>query len=93
MKRVMKPTESALRRMISEVVNETIKNLLKESVKPDNGEDWVVYVNGRKDEFFTDNAKKWKHKPKVGKGCYAGGTVFKIVKIKDNKVYMEKKNN
>lgn len=62
---------------------------LLESVKPENGEDWEVYVNGSLDKTFTEGAKKWKHYPKIGKGWYAGGTVFKIVKIKDNKVYVE----
>lgn len=61
-------------------------NLL-ESVKPENGEEWEVYVNGFLDNTFTENAKKWKKYPKVGQGWYAGGTVFKIVKIEDNKVY------
>lgn len=61
-------------------------NLL-ESVKPENGEEWEVYVNGSLDKTFTERAKKWKKYPKVGQGWYAGGTVFKIVKIKDNKVY------
>ena len=63
-------------------------NLL-ESVKPENGEDWEVYVNNKLDNTFTEWAKKWKKYPKVGKGWYAGGTVFKIVKIEDNKVYTE----
>lgn len=63
-------------------------NLL-ESVKPENGEDWEVYLNGTLDHTFTEWAKKWKKYPKVDKGWYAGGTVFKIVKIEDNKVYTE----
>ena len=63
-------------------------NLL-ESVKPENGDDWEVYLNGTLDHTFTEWAKKWKKYPKVGKGWYAGGTVFKIVKIEDNKVYTE----
>lgn len=61
-------------------------NLL-ESIKPENGEEWEVYVNGSLDTTFTERAKKWKKHPKVGQGWYAGGTVFKIVKIEDNKVY------
>ena len=65
------------------------EQLLTEGVKCENGEPWEVYFNGRKDEHFTEWAKKWKHYPKVGKGWYAGGTVFKIVKIEDNKVYTE----
>lgn len=63
-------------------------NLL-ESVKPENGEDWEVYVNNKLDNTFTEWAKKWKKYPKVGQGWYAGGTVFTIVKIEDNKVYTE----
>ena len=63
-------------------------NLL-ESVKPENGEDWEVYLNGTLDNTFTEWAKKWKKYPKVGQGWYAGGTVFNIVKIEDNKVYTE----
>lgn len=63
-------------------------NLL-ESVKPENGEDWEVYLDGTLDHTFTEWAKKWKKYPKIGKGWYAGGTVFKIVKIEDNKVYTE----
>jgi len=63
-------------------------NLL-ESVKPENGKDWEVYLDGTLDTTFTEWAKKWKRYPKVGKGWYAGGTVFKVVKIEDNKVYTE----
>ena len=71
----------------------TILDYINESVKPENGLEWEVYVNGHKDEFFTKGAKNWKKYPKVGKGCYAGGTVFKCVKIEDNKVYMEEDNS
>lgn len=60
---------------------------LKESVKSENGKDWEIYVNGSLDKTFSDNAKKWKKYPKVGQGWYAGGTVFKITKIEDNKIY------
>lgn len=67
----------------------TIKDFIQESVKPENGKDWEVYVNNKLDNTFTEWAKKWKKYPKVGKGWYAGGTVFKIVKIEDNKVYTE----
>lgn len=51
--------------------------------------DWEVYVNGKLDKTFTKGAKKWKKKPKVGNGWYAGGTVFTIKKINGNKVYAE----
>lgn len=61
-------------------------NLL-ESVKPENGEDWEVYVNNKLDNTFTKWAKKWKKYPKVGKGWYTRGVVFKVIKIEDNKVY------
>ena len=37
--------------------------------------DWEVYVSGKLDKNFTKCAKKWKKKPKVGNGWYAGGTV------------------
>ena len=63
--------------------------LMLESVKPANGLEWEVYFNGKLDTNFTEWAKKWKKYPQVGKGWYVGGTVFKIVKIEDNKVYTE----
>ena len=63
-------------------------NLL-ESVKQKNGKDWEVYVNNKLDNTFTKWSKKWKKQPKIGHGWYAGGTVFKVVKIEDNKVYTE----
>ena len=66
---------------------------LLESVKPENGKEWEVYFNGTLDNHFTENAKKWKKYPKIGQGWYAGGTVFKIVKIEDNKVYVEEDKN
>ena len=50
---------------------------------------WEVYVNGKLDKTFTKGTKKWKKKPKVGNGWYAGGTVFTIKKINGNKVYAE----
>ena len=71
----------------------SIKEFIKESVKCENGQPWEVYWNGSLDTTFTEWAKKWKHYPKVGKGWYAGGTVFKIVKIEDNKVYTEEDKN
>ena len=64
-------------------------NVITEGVKAENGEPWIVYVDGKEDSHFTELIKKWKHAPKVGKGWYAGGTVFKIVKVEDNKVYTE----
>lgn len=76
---------------ISEYLKLRIKHQLCESVKPDNGLDWEVYVNNVLDTTFTNNAKKWKHHPKVGNGWYCGGTVFEIVKIDDNKVYVIEK--
>ena len=60
-----------------------------ESVKPTNGLEWEVYFNDELDTNFTEWAKKWKKHPEVGKGWYIGGTVLKIVKIEDNKVYTE----
>ena len=69
------------------------KYTLLESVKPENGLDWEVYVNNQINKTFTEWAKKWKKYPKVSQGWYAGGTVFKIVKIEDNKVYTEEDKN
>jgi len=73
--------------------NDFIKELkyftLLESVKPDNGLEWEVYVNNSLDKTFTEVAKKWKRKPKVGGGWYCSGAMFKIIKIEDNKVYVE----
>ena len=66
---------------------------LLESIKPDNGKDWEVYYNGSLDNTFTEWAKKWKKYPKIGHGWYCGGTVFKIIKIDDNKVYVEEDKN
>ena len=65
------------------------KYTLLESVKPENGLEWEVYFNNKLDKTFTKVAKKWKKYPKVGHVWYAGGTVFKIVKIDGNKVYTE----
>lgn len=64
-------------------------DVITEGVKAENGEPWIVYVDGKEDSHFTEWSKKWKQAPKVGKGWYAGGTVFKIVKVEDNKVYTE----
>jgi hypothetical protein len=60
---------------------------LLESVKADNGEPWIVYVNDNIDKTFTEHAKNWKKKPQVGKGWYCGGSIFTIVKIENNKIY------
>ena len=62
---------------------------LLESVKPENGLDWEIYINGQLNKDFTGWAKKWKKFPKIGQGWYAGGTVFKINNIDNNKVYVE----
>ena len=66
---------------------------INESIKTENGKDWEVYLDGFLDNTFTEWAKKWKKYPKIGKGWYAGGTVFKVVKIEDNKVYVEEDKN
>lgn len=66
---------------------------LLEAIKPENGKEWEVYMDGRLDKTFTEWTKKWKKLPKIGRGWYAGGTVFKIVKIEDNKVYVEEDKN
>lgn len=67
---------------------------ISEAVKPENGEKWEVYFErtGSLDKSFTEWAQHWKKKPQVGKGWYAGGTIFKVVRIEDNKVYIEKDN-
>ena len=73
-----------------------MKNLndyILESIKPENGKDWEIYINGSLDNDFTEAAKKWKKFPEVGKGWYAEGTIFKIVKIEDNKIYAEEDKN
>lgn len=62
--------------------------MVLESVKADNGKHWQVFVNNKLDEEFTKWASNWKKYPKIGKGWYCGGTVFKIVDIKDNLVYV-----
>lgn len=67
-----------------------MKNLseyILEVVKANNGAPWLVYVDDKLDDDFTKWAKEWKKKPQVGKGWYTGGTVFRIVKIEDNRVY------
>lgn len=67
--------------MINEYLN-------KPSLKADNGLEWEIYVNDKLNKTFTEVAKKWKRKPKVGHGWYCGGTIFKIIKIDANKVYV-----
>lgn len=62
---------------------------LLESVKPNNGLDWEIYINGKLDKTFTEYAKKWKKQPKIGNGWYYGGTIFRIIEIIDNKIYCE----
>ena len=76
---------------ISEYLELLKEYKLQESVKPENNEDWQVFVNDILDETFTEFAKNWKKYPKVGKGWYCGGTVFEIVKIDNNKVYVKEK--
>jgi len=71
----------------------TLLEYIQESAKPENGKEWEVYFNGQLDDHFTENAKNWKKQPKVGQCWYAGGTVFKITKIEDNKVYTEEDKN
>lgn len=46
---------------------------------------YTVYIDGKKDDTFSD--MNWKHKPKVGKGFYYGGAVFKIKKVTDDSIY------
>lgn len=53
--------------------------------KSNKGNKYTVYVNGKKDEEFSN--RDWKRKPKVGKGFYSGGAVFKIEKVTDDSIY------
>ena len=46
---------------------------------------YTVYIDGKKDDTFSDI--NWKRKPKVGKGFYYGGAVFKIKKVTDDSIY------
>ena len=46
---------------------------------------YTVYIDSKKDDTFSD--MNWKHKPKVGKGFYYGGAVFKIKKVTDDSIY------
>ena len=63
----------------------------KSSVVADNGLPYEVYLNNKLDKTFTDVAKHWKQKPKIGCGWYCSGAIFEIIKIKDNKVYIIEK--
>lgn len=78
-----------MRNLKKYITNQINKYDLMESVKAENGQPWEVYLDNKLDTTFTSWAKNWKRYPKVGKGWYAGGTVFKITKIIDNKVYVE----
>ena len=60
-----------------------------EPVKPENNKEWEVYLNETLNDDFTDWAKFWKVYPKVGQGWYAGGKIFKIIKIEDNKIFTQ----
>jgi hypothetical protein len=46
---------------------------------------YTVYIDGKKDNTFSDI--NWKRKPKVDKGFYYGGAVFKIKKVTDDSIY------
>lgn len=59
--------------------------------KSNNGNKYTVYVNGKKDEEFSK--RNWKRKPKVGKGFYCGGAVFKIEKVTDDAIYTVEESN
>ena len=67
-----------------------VQQQLAESKK--NKPQWEVRFNKshRLDKTFTDWANKGKLNPKIGKGWYCGGTIFKVVDIKDNVIYIEK---
>lgn len=55
---------------------------------------WEVRWNdtGALHDGFTKIAKKWRSKPKVGEGWYAGGQIFDIVRVEGNKVFFEARN-
>ena len=72
-------TESDLHNIIMESVKRVL-NEKKENKK------YTVYVNGEKDDAFSN--RNWKRKPKVGKGFYYGGAVFRIKKVTDDSVYV-----
>ena len=46
---------------------------------------YTVYIDGKKDDTFSD--MNWKRKPKIGKGFYYGGAVFKIKEVTDDSIY------
>lgn len=73
-----------------EFINTYDDYLLQESIKSPNGNPWEVYVGNKLDKEFTKWAQTWKKYPKIGKGWYAGGTVFRIIDIKDNIIYTKK---
>ena len=49
--------------ILGEVIKYINEYNLLESVKPENGEDWEVYLDGTLDHTFTEWAKKWKKYP------------------------------
>ena len=51
---------------------------------------YTVYINGKKDDNFSN--MNWKRKPKVGRGFYYGGAVFKIKKVTDDSIYTIEEN-
>ena len=53
---------------------------------------WTVYLDGHIDDNFTKRAKNWRSTPKIGETWYAGGAIFKIVKINGNNVYVKEDN-
>ena len=59
------------------------KNSIHESKSKKNK--YKVYINGKIDDTFSN--MNWKRKPKVGKGFYYGGAVFKIKKVTDDSIY------
>lgn len=63
--------------------------IISESVKTSNGKPWQVFVNNKLDKEFTKWASNWKKYPKIGSGWYCGGTIFKIIDIKDNLIYVK----
>ena len=50
-----------------------------------------VFLDGEKDETFSNG--NWKREPKVGKGFYYGGAVFKVKKVDGDNIYVIEESN
>ena len=70
-----------------EYINFYSDYMLQESTKSKNDKNWEIYVDDKLDSNLCETAKNWKKQPSIGQGMYCDRTVFKIIDIKDNKVY------